>query len=212
MSALALPFAVGFPETSQSQTTAPECGQPAFGDPGVYLWRECAAGGSAARWFMRAFGGGLPAFRYQGVLDADSVLSATGISLEANDVVDSQPAERRIDFSLSVVGTGFDGFRTDIPGGAATCFAVQAMPATAGVYFGAGRIPMTGEFNLENLGPCGTTVASGPNFLSSSFDSSAVVVHGGPRSATPAGGRGIRTCSLRGLPEEFRYVRRRPEK
>jgi arylsulfatase A-like enzyme len=165
VSALALPFAVGFPETSQSQTTGPECGQPAFGDPGVYLWRDCAAGGSAARWFMRAFGGGLQAFRYQGVLNADTLLSATGISLEANDVVDSQPADRRIDFSLSVVGTGFDGFRTDIPGGAATCFAVQAMPATAGVYVGAGRIPMTGEFNLESLGPCGTTVTSGPNFL-----------------------------------------------
>jgi len=165
--ALAFLLAVGLPQSSHAQSTGPECGQPAFSDPGVYLWRDCTVGGSAARWFMRAFGGGLPAFQYRGALDADTVLSAIGISLEAGDVVDSQPGDDRIDFSLTTSATRYDGFRTDIPGGAATCFLVQAMPATAAVYVGAGRARMSGEFNLEDLGPCAGSPPppSGPNIL-----------------------------------------------
>lgn len=135
----------------------PECGEPFFDpatDPGLYLWRNCEAPGAAADWAMRVVGGGLPWGPYAGQLSADVPLAAAGFGLEGNDTLDSTPGDTLIDFILNVGGNGVDGFATQVPAGATTCFDPQTLPLGAGVYVGQGKLAVAGPFNLENLDLC----------------------------------------------------------
>ena len=133
------------------------CGDPGFdtsNEPGLYLWQDCAAVGPDAQWQARVVGGGLNFDEYAGELQADQPISATGVSLEGNDTLDSAPGDEVIDFSLFVGGNGVDGFDVTIPAGALACFTTATLPNAAGVFVGADRTVFTDTFALETLGAC----------------------------------------------------------
>lgn len=136
------------------------CGEPSYNnstDPGLYLWQDCGAAGSAALWQVRAVGGGLAWQEYAGMLDANVNISATGMDLEGNDTVDSVVTDSQVDFSLFVGGTGVDGFAVTLPPFSATCFDNSSLPAGSAVYVGASALVQTQPFNLEDLGACNIT-------------------------------------------------------
>ena len=136
----------------------PECGAPNFNaatEPGLYIWRDCEAPSTDARWKIRTAGGGLPWLPYRGELTATTTpLRTTGVDLESNDTLDTVPGDALLDFILNVGGTGQDGFEIDLPAGEAACFDVQTVPAGAGVFLGQGRLAMTEPFNLIDFGAC----------------------------------------------------------
>ena len=68
--------------------------------------------------------------------------------------MDSAPGDGFIDFALFVGGTGVDGFDTDIPNSAEACLDPQSLPAGSGVFVGADKTPVSGPFNLQDLGIC----------------------------------------------------------
>lgn len=136
------------------------CGQPSYNngtDPGLYLWQDCGAAGSAAQWQIRAVGGGLAWQEYAGMLDANVNISATGMDLEGSDTVDSVAGDTQVDFSLFVGGSGVDGLEVILPPFSATCMDPTTLPAGAAVYVGASSLVQTQPFNLENLAACNIT-------------------------------------------------------
>ena len=79
-------FSLDTLQSCSGATAHPGCGMPTFNtstEPGLYLWKDCSAGGADALWEVRAVGGGLPWAEYAGALTATTTLSATGVSLEA---------------------------------------------------------------------------------------------------------------------------------
>ena len=134
----------------------PQCGEPtvnAATEPGIYLWQDCAVTGSKA-WSVRVVGGGLPWGETSGTITASSTLTATPVLLEPNDTLDSMPGDGDIDFSLFVGGSGRDGFDTEIPASANSCFDTTVLPAGSDVFVGKDKQRLTPPFNLENLGVC----------------------------------------------------------
>jgi len=135
----------------------PQCGEPAFDratDAGVFLWQDCAAGGSSDSWFLRISGGGLPFDSYVGTLDSTNLVTAQGSQLEANDQIDGNLLDNGLDFELNVANSAIDGLNIQIPSGSNTCFEIQQMPSLANVFVGRFRLLMNGAFNLEDLGIC----------------------------------------------------------
>lgn len=134
----------------------PQCDAPGFDaatEPGLYLWQDCAAPGVPV-WRVRAVGGGLSWNSYRGALTATSTLVAIPFSIEGADQLDSVPGNGEIDFNLFVVGSGVDGFETELPSSATSCLTVTQLPPGAGIYVGSGRLALPPPFNLEDLGPC----------------------------------------------------------
>ena len=135
----------------------PACGEPVYdraSEPGVYLWRECNNPASGAVWQVRVVGGGLSWSEFAGLLSADTTLSAAGFSLEGSDTLDSVPGDGQIDFSLYVGGSGEDGFSTEIPPAANSCFDANNLPVGVQVFVGVDKQVMASAFNLEDLGVC----------------------------------------------------------
>ena len=130
-------------------------------EPGLYLWRDCGAGGSDAQWQAWAVGGGLAWQPYVGEIVASASIVVQPIDLESNDNLDSSPGDGVIDFSLNVGGTGQDGFSAVIPTGASACVTVNTVPAGSSVYVGAGKLQPSAAFSLVDLTSCGTTPPSG---------------------------------------------------
>ena len=131
------------------------CGAPTYNpatEPGVYLWKDCGA--TEANWNVRVVAGGLGFSAFSGLLRANTGLQADGFSLEGSDVLDTAPGDNTIDFVLRVGGNGQDGFTTTLPVGTNSCFELTAAPAGVGVFVGPTRQPVSGAFNLENLGVC----------------------------------------------------------
>jgi hypothetical protein len=131
------------------------CGPPTFdaaSEPGLYLWRDCGA--AEAEWSFRVVGGGLPWQEYAGQLGASAPLAAALVDLEPHDNVDSIPGDTLIDFSLFIGGAGVEGFDTTIPAGATSCVEIATVPSGSGVFVGAGKLPQSGNFSLEDLSSC----------------------------------------------------------
>lgn len=145
-----------------------QCGAPQLSNPGLYVWQDCDTGVGPEAWQFRINGGGLSYGEYYGALSTDTTLSAVPFSLESHDTLDSTPGDNRIDFSLFVAGSGVDGFSTSFAPNTTTCVQPRVLPTGAGVFFGNNALPVSGEFNLEDLGPCAenqTPPPSTPNIL-----------------------------------------------
>ena len=135
----------------------PQCGEPVFDrttDAGVFLWQDCAAGGSSDSWFLRVSGGGLPFDSYVGSLASTNLVTVQGTQLEANDQIDGNLLDNGLDFQLNVANSAIDGLNIQIPAGSQTCFEIQQLPSLANVFVGRFRLLMNGAFNLEDLGVC----------------------------------------------------------
>lgn len=141
------------------------CGDPGFDnqtEPGLYVWLDCSAAGPDAQWQVRMVGGGLGFSEYAGDLLANQVVSATGVSIEGNDTLDSSPGDDLIDFSLFVGGSGVDGFDFTLSAGTAACFTATTLPNAVDVFVGADRTVLTDPFALETLGACNITPITPP--------------------------------------------------
>lgn len=154
-------------ETLQACDTNPngpkrQCGAPTLSNPGLYVWQDCDAGDDPEIWQIRIHGGGLTYTEYYGALIADTTLAATPIRLESDDRLDTTPLDNRIDFSLFVAGNGVDGFSTSFPVTTETCMQPRVLPSGAGVYVGRLALPISGEFNLANLGICANSQLGPP--------------------------------------------------
>lgn len=135
----------------------PECGEPVYDrdtEPGVFLWKNCDAGGTDANWTMRIIGGGLPFTAYVGTLTSTNLVTVVGDQIEANDTIDGDLTDNGLDFSLNVANRAIDALEIQIPAGSDTCFSMQQLPSLANVYVGRDRALMNNPFNLEDLGQC----------------------------------------------------------
>jgi hypothetical protein len=135
-----------------------ECGDPQVDsaiDIGLYAWRDCNfISATVARWNFTLSGGGQPWGTYAGLVDSDQTISAVGIDLEENDMLDSVLGDQQIDFALSLGGNGVDGFQVDVPMSSVTCLNTDSLPAGTPVSFGAGRQPAGPNVNLVTLEDC----------------------------------------------------------
>lgn len=122
------------------------CGEPAFSgatDRATFLWQDCDG---SNRWHLRVTGGGTSTgLTYQGSIQSlGGVASLAGVSLEANDVLDTTSDPNVLSYALSVWNNGLDG--VDFVPSAGGCF-TPVGPALP-VYVGAGRAPL-GTTNLD---------------------------------------------------------------
>ena len=129
----------------------PEPGYDAATEAGVFIWKDCAAGG----WHVRMTAGGGYSV-YEGEVVANQAFSSvTPISLESNDTVNFTADPTRISYSLHMGAQWEDGFDFSYPAGASVCFGFDfTYPAGAAIYVGAARTPVSAPYNLETLGPC----------------------------------------------------------
>lgn len=131
-----------------------ECGEPSYDnqtEPGFYVWKDCSVAGANDSWFFRAVGGGLSWGPYSGALTSSLAATATGVSLEGNDILTSGTT---VDFTMNVGGGGVDGADLQVPSDSATCLNVSTLPSGSQVLVGAGKQVMSAPFNLSDLGPC----------------------------------------------------------
>ncbi len=136
----------------------PECGPADYDqsvDNAILVWRDCAAPGPDQHWTVRVSGGGVAWGSYLGsVTSAGGILSASGLSLEGSDVLDSTPGDGVIDFDLKVGGTGMDGFDVTIPAGADACLNLTQVQGSAQIELGADRTAKGTSLDLGTLGAC----------------------------------------------------------
>jgi hypothetical protein len=132
------------------------CGAPAYSagsEPGMFVWRDCAAHGTSQKWFFRVTAGGSGTVqRYDGTITSTPAPTAAGFSIEGADVL--SVIGDTVTYSLGVKGAAQDGIDVMVPNGAATCVAASRLPEGALVRVGAGRIPVSLPFSLSDLGVC----------------------------------------------------------
>ncbi|BFM05557.1 CRTAC1 family protein [Halioxenophilus aromaticivorans] len=139
--------------TTPVDTTA-ACGEPSYNNrtqPGFYVWKNCDSTASAESWYMRAVGGGLAWGPYAGSISASAAISASGSSLEGNDVLTSGTT---VNFRLNVGGGGVDGANLSVPASSNACLNVTSLPSGSQVYIGEGKQAMSNSFSLATLGSC----------------------------------------------------------
>ena len=137
----------------------PECGEPSIDNQtenGLFAWRDCdLLSTSVARWNFILSAGGAAFTDYNGMITSDSVLSAVGNGLEANDVLDTLPGDTTIDFTLRVGGSGTDGFHVDVQlESTTTCLETETLPPGTAVLVGEAKLPQTENFNLLTMEAC----------------------------------------------------------
>jgi hypothetical protein len=136
----------------------PECGEPSIDnltENGLFAWRDCdLLSASTARWNFILSAGGAAFTDYNGMITSDSVLSAVGNDLEANDVLDTLPGDGTIDFTLRVGGSGIDGFRVDVPLDSVSCLEADLLPLGTPVLVGEDKLAQTQNFDLITMGDC----------------------------------------------------------
>jgi hypothetical protein len=135
------------------------CGPPSYDpatEPGLFLWRDCAAPGPDRVWQVRVTGGGSgTSLKYRGsVSSTTATLGVIGYSIESNDELDTTPGDGFVDYFLKVIGIGEDGFELNVPADADACFDPFNMPSGVEVYLGTARQVMTGPFDLATLEAC----------------------------------------------------------
>jgi DNA-binding beta-propeller fold protein YncE len=142
------------------------CGPPDLrsGEQALLLiWRECDFAGPGVRWSVRVTGGGsATALRYAGKVSSAGALSAVGVKLEPNDVVDDSRFGL-VDFDLHAQGLAQDGFVLDMPAAQSACFDASILPAGAAVVIGGAAVDAPAmPFRLPDLAPC-SIADDGPN-------------------------------------------------
>jgi hypothetical protein len=143
-------------EVTPPSTVAPSpCEEPSFDratEAGVFLWKDCNAG----TWHLRASPGGQALTVEGSILANRAFTSVTGVSIEANDLLDFTTNSTRITYSLKVTGTGTDGIDFTYPAAAGTCFRLSA-PVGLPIYVGRLRAPVEAPFDLNTMGACSYT-------------------------------------------------------
>lgn len=147
-------------DTLQACNTMPPstaCGAPTFDantNLGVFAWQDCNFAGPGTAWEFRITGGGTVYSTYEGSLTASVDITATGVSLENSDELDTIAGDSLVDYVLRAGGQGIDGFSVTLPQGANTCFDPAVLPNGANVVVGASNTPITTPFALDTLAPC----------------------------------------------------------
>lgn len=133
------------------------CGTPEFDeatDTGLFLW-ETNCGGSSRAFAVRALGGGssTPVI-YDGYVESSVAFdSASGTSLESNDVLELTDANQRLSYRLTVTTPWLDGFSFTAPGDAELCFG-RGMPDGTQVTVGYAGTVVATPFDLSTLESC----------------------------------------------------------
>lgn len=132
------------------------CGEPNWSrtaDRALLLWQDCQSNG----WQLRLSGGGTSRLVATGYLSGPADFNTvTPFSLEGNDVLDGTTSGR-LEYALTVFGTGVDGFDLSPPAG--SCFKATG-PNDLQVYVGANREPLTTSLSLDNLTECASEIDS----------------------------------------------------
>lgn len=134
-----------------------ECGEPTYdnqSEPGLYLWKDCAAIANDAQWALNVVGGGLPWSPYSGMVTSSLPLGVSSDQLENSDIVDATLGDNNIDFILFIANGGVDVLNITVPSGSNTCFTASSIPAGAQVYLGRDKQPMSDPFNFEDITAC----------------------------------------------------------
>jgi uncharacterized protein (DUF1800 family) len=132
------------------------CGPVGFDagrDFGLFIWQDCSYSGSGSRWQVNITGGGSFFSTFAGSIKASVPITAVGDRVENGDVVDAQPGDSAIDFTLKAGGNGIDGFSFVLPESARACVGPVALPSGAEVRVGAAQQAMSGDFSLNTLRP-----------------------------------------------------------
>ncbi len=130
------------------------CGAPIVNakvDRATFLWKDCNGTGG---WHLRATGGGTTT-----TLNVTGVIQSTGgvtglvpVSIEVNDVLDTQTSPSQLRYALKLSGSGTDGF--DFGVAANACF-TPGGPSGLPIYLGAGRAPMSdATLDLSTVQAC----------------------------------------------------------
>ena len=132
----------------------PECGQPLYNqitDKGLYIWKDC---GGTEKWFVRGTGGGNPdLITYMASISSDSGFSnVASFSYESTDVLSN--LGNQINVTMNMRNTGQDGIEFTVAPTATTCLHTSLLPSGAQVILGAGKMIMTGAFDLHNQSAC----------------------------------------------------------
>jgi len=129
------------------------CFEPAYdrtSEKGVFIWKACD--GTEA-WKMRVTAGGDSAgVDYSGTIDSAGGLSYSGFSIEGNDTLDGSNPQS-LAFLLRVWNNAEDGI--DFVPSANACLNVSNT-ASAPIYMGQNRVPVTSSLNLTTLESCST--------------------------------------------------------
>lgn len=115
-------------------------------DTGVFLYRNCDTG----TWVVSAVvGGSEERLSFSGtILSATPIIGTNEVDVEGADSVDV--TDRRIDFSLNLLGTQVDIFEFDVGPDAACIQIDNDVP----LFLGAGHLPAPNSLDLNQIGIC----------------------------------------------------------
>ena len=133
-----------------------ECGKPTYNkgnEKSVLIWKDC---GNSDAWRLRVTGGGSSTtLKYLAeITSSQGFTNITNVSLESNDIVDNATDPNKIDFEFKLKNKAEDGINFNFPASANTCFIPGTLPGGAKVKLGAGKVVMTGAFDLVTQGAC----------------------------------------------------------
>ena len=143
----------GFTWTIQSVPGSIACGAPAIipdQDRAAFLWKDCVGDGA---WHFRATAGGPSNVVYQGVISSTTATLASTLlpfSFEGNDILNSTGSSTLMDFGLTMLKRGVDGFEFHHDDNATVCLAVGE-PDNVELLLGASRVKATLPLDLTTL-------------------------------------------------------------
>jgi hypothetical protein len=128
------------------------CGAPPLNtsvDAGVFIWRDCVTG----EWRLKTGAGG-GNITHQGTITSTANYSSVkGVALTTGDTLNFTSNPKQIVFSFATRGGDNDGVNFIPQEAAQTCLKIDA-PASAQVYYGPFREPLTEPLDLDTQSTC----------------------------------------------------------
>jgi len=133
----------------------PTCGQPSYDpvtDKALFIWRSCS---NPDEWHTLVTAAGTSVDAHSGeIYTSTGFSSITGLSIESSDSV-SVLAPGTLAYDLRTISPWQDEFKFSVNGNADICFKPSGLPASAKVYVGGNRVPVSQAiFNPRNLESC----------------------------------------------------------
>ena len=132
-----------------SPQTGDECGTQAYDtsiDTGIFITKDCTTG----IWELRAMAGGSASnIQFTGMIQSSQGLSnVSTVSFEGTDFINTSNPNL-VDFSLTMAGTGIDGFDFETAGD--TCLIIDT-PVETKIFLGDGHHLLSSPTSLTSLG------------------------------------------------------------
>jgi hypothetical protein len=129
-----------------------QCGAPTLNaavDAGVFIWRDCVTG----EWRLKTAAGGGSVTYNARITSTESYQSVKPVSLTTGDVLDYTTDPKQIVFKFVNRASDTDGVNFIAQENASSCLQIDA-PASAQVFYGPLRAPLSQPFDLDTQSAC----------------------------------------------------------